>query len=285
MRRVDRYADLTSSRNTWSIRRVPVVREKDLLIQKHLPLVQAIARKLKKTISASIDFEDLVGYGSKGLVEAAERFNPAHGVSFATFAYYRVRGAMFDGLRTMGWYSRSDYARYRAEERANELLRARAEREAAERDAAARGVGDGAGAGGVAGGRAAPAPGAAAVTAGAAALATATADASATLESIGQILADVATVHITSLEAAAGISDDRLPNPDATIDSSRMGQRLRAAIQSLPDRERRLMDLYYYSSKNLEEAGQEMGLSKSWACRLHARAIQLLRDAMVDERE
>jgi RNA polymerase sigma factor for flagellar operon FliA len=74
-----------------------------------------------------------------------------------------------------------------------------------------------------------------------------------------------------------------LPSPDATIDSGRQSLRLRAAIQELPDRERRLMDLYYYGSKNLEEAGAEMGLSKSWACRLHARAIGLLRDALVEK--
>ena len=48
--------------------------EVNQLVEKHLSLVQAIARKVKKTLSASIDFEDLVGYGSKGLVEAAERF-------------------------------------------------------------------------------------------------------------------------------------------------------------------------------------------------------------------
>ena len=230
-------------------------REKNLLIEKHLPLVQAIARKVKKAVSATIDFEDLVAYGSKGLVEAAERFNPAQGVGFGTFAYYRIRGAMFDGLRTMGWYSRADYARYRAEERSNELLRARAERDAAERDAANRQPG------------AAPAGAAEALT------------------SIGEILAEVATVHITSLDAAARISDDRLPSPDATIDSGRLGQRLRAAIQRLPERERQLMDLYYSGSRNLEEAGADMGLSKSWACRLHARAIQLLRDALVDDPE
>src|SRR4051794_27508917 len=103
--------------------------EKDQLVEKNLSLVQAIARKLKKTLGATIDFEDLVAYGSKGLVEAAERFDPRHGVAFTTFAYYRIRGAMFDGLRTMGWYSRADYARSRAEERAHEYLRNQAERE------------------------------------------------------------------------------------------------------------------------------------------------------------
>ncbi len=240
---------------------MPAAREKRGLIENHLALVQAIARKVKKTLSASIDFEDLVGYGSKGLVEAAERFDPTQGVTFSTFAYYRIRGAMFDGLRTMGWYSRSDYARYRAEERANELLRAHSDRDAAERSAAAR---QPAGASRAAEG---PAP----------------SDTAAALASIGQILSEVAAVHITSLDAAATIADESLPAPDALIDTGRLSVRLRSAIQTLPARERQLMELYYYGGKNLEEAGETMGLSKSWACRLHARAIQLLRAAMADE--
>src|SRR3954454_21742355 len=105
--------------------------ERDRLIEQHLSLVHAIAGKLKRTLGRSIDFEDLVGYGSKGLVEAAERFDARQGASFATFAYYRIRGAMLDGLRTMGWYSRADYARYRAEERANAFLQSAADREGA----------------------------------------------------------------------------------------------------------------------------------------------------------
>ena len=106
----------------------------------------------------------------------------------------------------------------------------------------------------------------------------------ATLASIGQILSDVAAVHITSLDAAATIADESLPAPDALIDIGRLGVRLRGAIQTLPARERQLMELYYYGGKNLEEAGESMGLSKSWACRLHARAIQLLRTAMADDK-
>ena len=112
------------------------------LVEQHLSLVQAIARKVKKSVGASVDVDDLVGYGSKGLVEAADRFDPRHGVAFSTFAYYRIRGAMYDGLRSMGWYSRADYARYRAEERANEYLRSRADREGAARAEGAAGQGD-----------------------------------------------------------------------------------------------------------------------------------------------
>jgi RNA polymerase sigma factor for flagellar operon FliA len=229
------------------------------LVEQHLSLVQAIARKVKKTLNASIEVDDLVGYGSKGLVEAAERFDARHGVAFTTFAYYRIRGAMYDGLRAMGWYSRADYARYRAEERANEYLRNRADREGAAEAQAGTAPGP-ARKGGQKG------------------------DADATLAEVNEILSGIATVHITSLEAASSVPDESLPAPDVAVESRRMSRRVREAVAALPEKERRLMELYYFADKNLEEAGAELGLSKSWACRLHARAVDLLREAM-DEAE
>jgi RNA polymerase sigma factor for flagellar operon FliA len=229
-------------------------RERDGLVEKHLPLVQSIARKLKAQITARIDYDDLIGYGSKGLIEAAERFDPKHGVAFTTFAYYRIRGAMLDGLRTMGWYSRADYARYRAEERANEYLQNQSDREGA----AATGPKET---------TAAP---------------SANTSTEATLGSLAAVLGSIATVHITSLEAASTVADERLPAPDAQLDTGRLSARLRDAVKALPDRERNLMELYYFADKNLEEAGAAMGLSKSWACRLHARAVDLLREQLDD---
>jgi RNA polymerase sigma factor FliA len=230
-------------------------RDRDRLIQQHLGLVQSLARKLRKQITARIDFEDLVGYGSKGLIEAAERFDPSHGVTFTTFAYYRIRGAMLDGVRTMGWYSRADYARYRAEERANEYLQNQADRAGAQSTAPRES----------APASPSPPPGSATKLAG-----------------IAEILAGIATVHITSLEAAATVADESLPAPDASLDAGRLGARVRAALQRLPEKERRLLELYYFSDKNLEAAGRALGLSKSWACRLHARAVELLRAELAD---
>lgn len=92
--------------------------EIEALIREHADLVQFHARKVRKEVSARIDFDDLVGYGNRGLVEAAQRFDPARGVAFPTFAYRRIRGAMLDGLRTMGWYSRADHQRWQAAEEA-----------------------------------------------------------------------------------------------------------------------------------------------------------------------
>src|SRR6187551_1488853 len=173
-------------------------RVRDGLVEKHLPLVQSVARKLKTQITARVDFDDLVGYGSKGLIEAAERFDPKHGVTFTTFAYYRIRGAMLDGLRTMGWYSRADYARYRAEERANEYLQNQSDREGAAA-MAPREAGD-----------IGPSPESEPV---------ASAKVAEALGSIAQVLGAIATVHITSLEAAASVADDRLPAPDSSLDA------------------------------------------------------------------
>jgi RNA polymerase sigma factor for flagellar operon FliA len=221
--------------------------ETNKLVEQHLELVQAIARKLKKSLGTSAELDDLVAYGSKGLVEAAERFDARPGVAFTTFAYYRIRGAMLDGMRTMGWYSRGDYARYRAEERANEYLQSHADRTSDSAEGPA------------------PKPESAEI-----------------LAAVAQVLSGVAAVHITSLEAASTVADETFAAPDAGIDVGRLGKRARDAIAKLPEKERRLMELYYFEEKNLEEAGAELGLSKSWACRLHARAIDQLRTELQD---
>ena len=115
---------------------------------------------------------------------------------------------MYDGLRTMGWYSRADYARYRAEERANELLRTHAD---------------------AGGGRARRAPGGEQPPA---------SDARAeALAAAAELLASVATVHITSLAAAATVADESLPAPDASVDTHRLsGRRARGDHGACPRR-------------------------------------------------
>src|SRR5690606_37212658 len=92
------------------------------LAEQYMPYVRSIAGKVKKTVAKEIEFDDLVEYGMIGLLEAADRYDPSHGANFMTFAYYRIRGAIYDGLRGMGWMSRSEYAKARFEERANEYL-------------------------------------------------------------------------------------------------------------------------------------------------------------------
>lgn len=85
--------------------------------RRHLPLVEMVARRVRAKhgrVRPGPDYDDLVAFGSKGLVEAALRFDPAREVSFRTFAYHRIHGAMMDGVRQMGAYSRADIERHRS---------------------------------------------------------------------------------------------------------------------------------------------------------------------------
>jgi len=220
---------------------------RDQLVEQHLHLVHAIADKLKRKLGKTMEPGDLIGYGTQGLIEAASKFDPKQGAAFGTFAYYRIRGAIFDGMRTMGWYSRVDYARFRAEERANDYLAS-----ASERDAAGKLANPDAGG----------------------------PDKSDVLADIAEVLSGVATVHITSMEAACDAPDERFQAPDEAALEAGERERVRAALATLPDKERQLMELYYFADMKLEEAGKKLGLSKSWASRLHARAVNHLREVL-----
>ena len=94
----------------------------------------------------------------------------------------------------------------------------------------------------------------------------------------------LAMVFATSLEGTEGlqVSDDQLP-ADEKIQLEQMRRRVRAAIEKLPEKERKLLQGYYFQNKTLEEAGAEIGQSKSWASRLHARAVETLKQLLEDD--
>ena len=210
------------------------------LVDDHIPFVRSIARKLREQVPM-IEFDDLVGFGMQGLLEAAQRFDDRHGVAFTTFAYYRVRGAMFDGLRSMGWLPRSEYARVRFEERANSYLQSQAERGT---DASGNSVEE-------------------------------------PVRELAQALGGIAAVFVTMLDQRdeQQLPDER-PQPPEVIERLQMAQRVRRVMARLPDKERFLIERYYYHDQTLEQVGASMGLSKSWTSRLHARALALLREEL-----
>src|SRR5678816_4829945 len=97
-------------------------KDRQRLVDANVPFVRSIAAKVKEQLPREIEFDDLVAYGTQGLIEAAERYDPIHGTAFTTFSYYRIRGAIYDGLRGIGWVPRGEYARIRFEERSNAYL-------------------------------------------------------------------------------------------------------------------------------------------------------------------
>ena len=76
-----------------------------------------------RKLPPDLEKKDIQGWAELGLVEAANSFDPTRGVQFKTFAYYRIRGAIYDGLRKMGWYPKGQYRQMRFEMAANEYLK------------------------------------------------------------------------------------------------------------------------------------------------------------------
>jgi RNA polymerase sigma factor for flagellar operon FliA len=91
------------------------------LIEAYRSYSHAISAEILRKLPSSIDRDDVIGAAELGLVEAAQNFDPSRGVLFKTFAYYRIRGAIYDALRKMGWLKGE--ARLRFEAGANEFLK------------------------------------------------------------------------------------------------------------------------------------------------------------------
>jgi RNA polymerase sigma factor for flagellar operon FliA len=221
-------------------------------VEDHIPFVRSIARKLREQVPM-VEFDDLVGCGMQGLIEAAQRYDDRHGVAFTTFAYYRVRGAMFDGLRSMGWLPRSEYSKLRLEDRTSSYLNNLAARQASHRESAGstespqqEGLEE-------------------------------------NVRNISEALRGVATIFVTLLgqKEEQQLQDQRAA-PHEQLERHQLAERVRHAMQKLPEKERFLIEMYYFHDQTLEQVGLSMGLSKSWTSRLHARAIALLRDELAE---
>ena len=93
-----------------------------MLAEQYMPYATSIASRVAKSLSLTSEYEELVCNARLGLLEAAKRFDDSKDIDFKTFAYYRIKGAIFDGLRKTGWLPRSVYARLKFEEASNDYL-------------------------------------------------------------------------------------------------------------------------------------------------------------------
>lgn len=98
------------------------LKRRDELIAQYMPYAASIAGRVCQTLSSAVDYEDVLCNARLGLLEAAKRYDEREKVDFRTFAYYRIKGAIYDGLRRSGWLPRTLYAKLKFEEAANEYL-------------------------------------------------------------------------------------------------------------------------------------------------------------------
>ena len=213
--------------------------ESHVLIEEGQALVRSLALRIHRTVPVKVDLEDLIAYGEVGLAEAARDFDEELGNKFATFAYYRIQGAIYDGLAKMTWTSRSRYKRLRYEQMAAETL----ERETSDSIHSGSLQGHG--------------------------------------NWFGRTTEKLAVVYL-----ATGESEDQSSVTDTLTDPSESGpqlvlhreadEKLRQLVDQLPYDEGRLVKLVYFEGLTLQGAASQLGISKSWASRMHGRILERL---------
>lgn len=191
------------------------------LIAEHHKMVLGLAGRLRRELSLSGDLEDLIAFGFGGLLEAERRYDPSRGVRFRTFAYYRVRGAMLDGVRKMAYLPR----------RAHERLKAEAER-------------------------------------------VPTAAPTALDKAFTRMSA-----NLTSASPVQGSFAEE--SPESALLKNESIERLLGALARLPERERAVIRGHYFEGRPLDDLAAELGVSKSWASRIHTQALGALRAALM----
>lgn len=224
--------------------RLPAI-DRDLLIEQHRSFVQALAMEIFQSLVVSVDLSELVAYGYVGLVEAAGRYDPRRGVSFTTFAYYRIKGAIYDGLREMGFRSRSAYMRLRFVAGSNDLLQTAADDELADVAGSAQSIDD-------------------------------------EIDLLQLTIDALIPVFLLSLDSTDQILPPVAPGPSAATitEQKELGKMLRAIVAELPEEYRRVMEEVYFKDQSMTEVAAKLGVTRSWISRLHSRAIKHLRESM-----
>ena len=102
-----------------SVREQKEIQKRNQLVEQYIPYATSIAGRVMQTLSSSVDFDDVMCNARLGLIEAAKRFDPTLNVDFKTFSYYRIKGAIYNGLRKTGWIPRALYAKIKFEQASN----------------------------------------------------------------------------------------------------------------------------------------------------------------------
>jgi len=229
---------------------------RERLVVAYSPMVKFVAGRLGAGLPSHVDDADLISYGLMGLIGAIERFEPERGIKFETFAMTRIRGAIIDELRSLDWVPRSVRSRAREIEAAQAKLEHELQRAPSEAELAKElGVDE---------------------------------------EELQTSLLEIANSSVYALDElwtvsdSSGdqvslldtISDPRAEDPQESLATSEVKDRLTEAIASLPEREQLVVALYYYENLTLREIGEVLGVTESRVSQLHTKAVMRLKSGL-----
>ena len=238
--------------------RSPQLRDK--FIRQYMPLVKYVAGKLAVGMPGSVEFDDLVGFGPFGLLDAIEKFDPGKNVKFKTYAVTRIRGAIFDELRQLDWVPRSVRQKSREIEDTIVDLESKLGRTATDAEIAEKmGVSE---------------------------------------AEYQQTVMKVSGTSVLSLNDVwySGNDNDHMSigdsiespsslNPDVIVEREEIRKVIVEAINELPEKEKMVIVLYYHEDLTFKEIGQVLEVSESRISQLHTRANLRLRAKLTNLRK
>ncbi|MBR5097379.1 MAG: RNA polymerase sigma factor WhiG [Treponema sp.] len=244
--------------NEYRKTRSPDLRDK--IIRQYMPLVKYVAGKVSVGMPSSVEFDDLVGFGQFGLLDAIEKYDPDKNVKFKTYAVTRIRGAIFDELRQLDWVPRSVRQKSREIEDTIGDLEAKLGRTASDAEIAGKlGVSE---------------------------------------EEYQQTVMKLSGTSVLSLNDVwySGNDNDHMSigdsiespsslNPDVIVEREEIRKIIIQAINELPEKEKMVIVLYYHEDLTFKEIGQVLEVSESRISQLHTKANLRLRAKLTNLRK
>ncbi len=230
---------------------------RDRFIEQYSPLVKYVAGKVAIGMPQNVEFDDLVGFGVFGLFDAIEKFDPEKHVKFKTYAVTRIRGAIYDELRSIDWVPRSVRQKAREIEDTIHRLEASLGRAASDKEIADElGV---------------------------------------SVSEFQKLMLKVSGTSVLSLNdvwytgdendtvaIVDGIESPQSLNPDIIIEKEEIRRVIVQAISELPEKEKKVLVLYYYEDLTLKEIGKVLDVTESRVSQLHTKAIMRLRTKLTN---
>lgn len=224
---------------------------REQLIAEYAQLVKLVAGRMNMYLGYNVEYDDLVGYGVFGLIDAIDKFDFGKNVKFETYASLRIRGAILDQIRKMDWIPRTIRQRQKQMDTVMKDIEQRTGREATDEEVAA-GLGI---------------------------------SSDEFLEWQTQLKANNIISLNEYVEQGSDISSEKSPAgsyemPEAVVEKSELKEMLEEALELLTEKEKKVVLLYYYEDLTLKEISRVLEVSESRISQLHTKALQKMKTKM-----
>ena len=227
----------------------PEIREK--IILEYAPLVKLVAGRLSMYLGYNVEYDDLVGYGVFGLIDAIDKYDNMKAVKFETYASLRIRGAILDQIRKMDWIPRTIRQKQKKIDAAMKEIESTKGRAATDEEIAqSLGISD---------------------------------DEYVSWQSQMKITGVVSLNEFMDSGSEIPIDQSnqrRFDSPEEVVEKTEMKQMLAEALELLTEKEKKVILLYYYEDLTLKEISNVLEVSESRISQLHTKALQKLKTKM-----